>query len=183
MTGFNVCQRKCQLWSKLLLWRKCQRDSIWLAVSPKVEVDFSLRLRLLPLTPELQSARITDRGRRLLRYNLRFWAVLFRNWPLVRWVHVEGSLDDRGPLEAAYDEGVWLRPLRLHQLTFWHRQRRQQKTEIVNKQTPTAGHLAILHFLIQCNNFLVLVHFIYVIIIKQISSFSSLCQTGKKKLQ
>lgn len=68
MTGFNVCQRKCQLWSKLLLWRKCQRDSTWLAVSPKVEVDFTLRLRLLPLT----SARITDTGRRLLRYNQYF---------------------------------------------------------------------------------------------------------------
>lgn len=31
---------------------------------------------------------------------------------------MERPLDDRGPLEAAYDEGVWLRPLCLHQLTF-----------------------------------------------------------------
>lgn len=38
--------------------------------------------------------------------------------PLVRRVHVEGPLDDSGPLQAADDEGVGLGPLCLHQLTF-----------------------------------------------------------------
>lgn len=42
--------------------------------------------------------------------------------PLIRRVHVKGPLDDSGPLEAAYDEGVWLRPLCLHQLTFCNSQ-------------------------------------------------------------
>lgn len=37
--------------------------------------------------------------------------------PLFRCVHVKGSLDHSGPLQASDDEGVGLRPLRLHQLT------------------------------------------------------------------
>lgn len=41
-----------------------------------------------------------------------------RHSPLVRRVHVEGPLDDGGPLQAADDEGVGLGPLCLHQLTF-----------------------------------------------------------------
>lgn len=32
---------------------------------------------------------------------------------------MKSPLDDGGPLQAADDEGVWLGPLCLHQLTFW----------------------------------------------------------------
>lgn len=43
--------------------------------------------------------------------------------PFVRSVDVKSPLDDGGPLQTADDEGVWLGPLRLHQLTFWTSQR------------------------------------------------------------
>lgn len=36
--------------------------------------------------------------------------------PLLGGLHVEGPLDDSGPLQAADDECVGLGPLRLHQL-------------------------------------------------------------------
>lgn len=39
--------------------------------------------------------------------------------PLIRSVDVKSPLDDGGPLQTADDEGVWLGPLCLHQLTFW----------------------------------------------------------------
>lgn len=36
--------------------------------------------------------------------------------PLLGGLHVEGTLDDSGPLQAADDECVGLGPFRLHQL-------------------------------------------------------------------
>lgn len=39
--------------------------------------------------------------------------------PLLGGLHVEGALDDSGPLQAADDECVGLGPFRLHQLALW----------------------------------------------------------------
>lgn len=44
--------------------------------------------------------------------------------PLLGALHVEGSLDDARPLQAADHEGVWPRTLGLHQLTLWTHTRR-----------------------------------------------------------
>lgn len=53
--------------------------------------------------------------------------------PLLGGLHVEGALDDSGPLQAADDECVGLGPLRLHQLALWPqpgRVRREMKRSV-----------------------------------------------------
>lgn len=53
--------------------------------------------------------------------------------PLLRGLHVEGALDDSGPLQAADDKCVGLGTLRLHQLALWPqpgRVRREMKRSV-----------------------------------------------------
>lgn len=50
---------------------------------------------------------------------------------------MEGPFNDSGPLKAAYDEGVWLRPLCLHQLAFWNK---RPSSELLGEKILSSKH-------------------------------------------